>query len=117
MLGPFSKTETAKDPLLKAGDALTRRARLWMIWERYAPVLALAVLAITLFFSGAYVGLWQRIGDPWRLIALIFTLYFLIKAAISARSENIPSYNEAARRVESDSGVSHRPLDTLRSGR
>lgn len=114
MLGPFSKTETAKDPLLKAGDALTRRARLWMIWERYAPVLALAVLAITLFFSGAYVGLWQRIGDPWRLIALIFTLYFLIKAAISARSENIPSYNEAARRVESDSGVSHRPLDTLR---
>ena len=114
MSGPFSKTETAKDPLLKAGEALTRRARLWMIWERYAPVLALAALIITLFLAGAYAGLWQRIGDPWRLIALILTLYFLIKAAVSASREKIPSHSEAARRVERDSGVSHRPLETLR---
>ena len=71
-------------------------------------------MALSLFLAGAYVGLWQRIGDPWRAIALIFTLYFLIKAGLSARRENIPSRNEAARRVERDSGVSHRPLETLR---
>ena len=108
------KDKFSSDPLLKAGDALTRRARLWMIWERYAPVVALAVLAAALFLAGAYFGIWQRIGDPWRLIALIFTIYFLIKAALSARKEKLPTFSEAARRVERDSGAAHRPLETLR---
>lgn len=114
MLRNIFSTNKTHDPLLTAGDRLTRRARAWIFWERYAPVLALAVLAVTLFLAGAYVGLWQRIGDPWRLIALIFALYLIVKAALSARKTPRPTRAEAARRVERVSGVAHRPLDTLR---
>ena len=114
MLRLFSKPEDTQEPLLRSGDALARRAHFWLFWERYAPILALAVLALALFLAGAYVGLWQRIGDPWRLIALFVTLYFIVKAIIAARRKNRPTRSEAERRVERDSGVSHRPLQTLR---
>lgn len=114
MRGLFPKPDNTQDPLLRSGDALARRAHFWLFWERYAPVLAIAALAAALFLAGAYVGLWQRIGDPWRLIALTVTLYFIVKAFIAARRKNIPTYAEAERRVERDSGVSHRPLQTLR---
>ena len=85
-----------------------------MIWERFAPVFALGVLCGLLFAAGALSGLWQRIGDPWRLIALIITLYFLVRAFLAARAVDIPTHKEAQRRVETDSGVNHRPLETLR---
>lgn len=114
MLRFTSKADEIRDPLLRAGDALTRRARFWLFWESYAPILAFAILAVTLFLAGAYFGLWQRIGDPWRLIALIFTFYFIVKAALSARRKQFPSRADAERRVERDSGVAHRPLETLR---
>jgi hypothetical protein len=102
------------DPVLRKGEALSRRARLWMIWERFAPVLALAAMLAALFVAGAFAGLWQRIGDPWRLIALITALYVLIRAGLAARTLRMPTKREARRRVERDSGAPHRPLETLR---
>lgn len=108
------QTKDTTAPLLKAGEALSRRARLWMFWERYAPVLAVAVLCTALFISAAYIGLWERIGDPWRMIAAIVSVYFIIKAAARARKLNPPSLSEAERRVENDSGIAHRPLEALR---
>ena len=114
MLRLFSRQEKTSEPLLRSCDALARRAHFWLYWERYAPVLSLAVLATALFLAGAYIGLWQRIGDPWRLIALCVTLYFIVKAVLAARKKRRPTRSEAQRRVERDSGVSHRPLETLR---
>lgn len=102
------------DPVLNKGEALSRRARLWMIWERFAPVLALAALLAALFIAGAFAGLWQRIGDPWRLMALIAAIYFIVRAGLAARVLPVPSKSQARRRVERDSGAAHRPLETLR---
>ncbi len=113
MSGLFSKSKGI-DPLLRTGDALTRRAQLWMYWERYAPTLAPSVLALSLFLAGAYFGIWQRIGDPWRLLALIITLYFIVRSALALRHIERPTRSQAARRVEGDSGISHRPLQVLR---
>ena len=110
----FSRKPNTDEPLLIAGEAHVRRARLRLFWERYAPALATAALALLLFLAGAYVGLWQRIGDPWRLIALIFALYFILRGVISARKLRAPTLSQAARRVEHDSGIAHRPLETLR---
>ena len=103
----------ALETVLKQTEILVRRARLRLIWERYIPTLAPALLALSLFILGAWIGLWQWIGDPVRLIALIITLVIIGRALYRARSIRFPSRSDARRRVETDSGQSHRPLDVL----
>jgi len=100
--------------LIKHGDRLTARARRWMIWERFAPVFALAALLFAIFIAGSFGGIWQRIGDPWRLIALLIAIFFLVRAALAAWKLSVPSQSDAQRRVEHDSGVQHRPLQVLK---
>lgn len=99
--------------LHKRAAALTRRAYGHLLWETYAPTLALGALFVLLFVMGAAFGLWQRFGDPWRLIGLIVAIYFIAKSALAARRRLRPTRSQARRRVELDSGLSHRPLDTL----
>jgi len=90
-----------------------RTARIWLVWERYVPVFLWAAVLISVFLIGAFSGIWERIGDPWRAIAAIAALAFLIHAAFKAQKRPLPSLSEAKRRVEMDSGQSHRPLDVL----
>ena len=99
--------------LTKRAKALTGRAHRHLFWETYAPVLAWAALAVLLFVTAAASGLWQRIGDPWRLIALIVTIILLVKNAWDARAKHRPNRSAARRRVETDNGFAHRPFDTV----
>ena len=101
------------DLLLQRTRRLTRVARLRLFWERYAPVFAIASVMAAVFMAASFAGIWERIGDPWRGLALIAGLYVIIKAALAARRIPAPSTSDARRRVERDSGVKHRPLDTL----
>jgi len=104
---------TTQDILTKRATRLTKRAYGHLLWETYTPTLALGVLFILLFTTAAAFGLWQRIGDPWRLIGLSIAVYCVAKSALSARRQHLPTQSQARRRVELDSGLSHRPLDTL----
>lgn len=104
---------TTQDILTKRATRLTKRAYRHLLWETYAPTLALGVLFVLLFTTLATFGLWQRIGDPWRLIGLSIAAYCVVKSALSARRQHLPTQSQARRRVELDSGLSHRPLDTL----
>ena len=61
------------DNLIASTQRLVLRARLRLFWEIYAPILAPGFVAIGLFSLGAWLGLWQWIGDPVRLIALAAT--------------------------------------------
>ena len=88
-------------------------ARLWLFWEIYAPVFVTAALITGLFLIGAFIGLWERIGDPWRGIALLAAIIYIIRAAYQAQKYRVPTLSDAKRRVEIDSGQSHRPLDVL----
>ena len=99
--------------ITKHAKSLTRKAYWHLLWETYAPVLALAVLFICLFFAGAMAGLWQRIGDPWRLIALLLSIGFMARAVFKARKQTLPNASQARRRVEADNHLSHRPFDTV----
>lgn len=101
------------ETVLKHSARLVARARLRLIWERYAPTLASGFLAVGVFLLGAWLGLWQWIGDPIRLIALLITLFFLSRSLYRAQSIPFPTKSDARRRVETDSGQSHRPLDVL----
>ena len=99
--------------LKKRTGRLTWTARFMLIWERYAPVFALAGLIVGLFVIGSFSGIWERIGDPWRGIALIGALVILARTFWQARTQKFPSRSDARRRVEADSGARHRPLDTI----
>lgn len=102
-----------KSVLSKRAHSLTRRAYRHLLWETYVPVLALAVLFVLLFVVAGAAGLWQFIGDPWRLIGLVFAGFFVLKSAFAARRKQRPTGSQARRRVEHDSGLSHRPLDAV----
>lgn len=104
----------SRETLLRRIDRLSRRARAYLVWERFAPVLAIGAAALILFVIGSVSGLWQRIGDPWRLIALIITLVFIARSLWAARAVQVPTASQARRRVESDSALEHRPLETVR---
>lgn len=92
---------------------LTTRAYRHLLWETYAPVLALAALFVCLYLIGAFSSIWQRIGDPWRLIALLVAIGVPVMGIRIARKQLPPTRSQAKRRVEQDSGLQHRPLDTI----
>lgn len=99
--------------LTAPAKTLIRRARRQMWFETYAPVLAAGVLSVSLYMALAAFGVWQRLGDPWRAIALSVSGFFLVRSVFKAVRLSPPSYNQAKRRVETDNALSHRPLDTL----
>ncbi len=101
------------DTLIETTQRLVARARLRLYWETYAPTLAAGFLAVGIFSLGAWLGLWQWIGDPVRLIALAVTHFFLARSIMRALSLRRPTQSDARRRVELDSGQAHRPLDVL----
>jgi len=60
--------------LSKRTQSYVKRAWAQLYWERYAPIFALSAVLVAVFLIGAFGGIWERIGDPWRLIALITSL-------------------------------------------
>ena len=99
--------------LFKRTNSYVRRALGSLYWERYAPIFAIAAAIFIVFLIGSFAGIWERIGDPWRLLVLITSLIFLARSVLKARQQKRPNRSEARRRVESDSNIKHRPLDVL----
>lgn len=100
-------------PLTTRLGRYVRTARLWLFWERYVPVFLLAGIFLSIFLVGAFGGIWERLGDPWRGLAGIAALLSLIQSAYRAQKRPLPTPSEARRRVEKDSDQAHRPLDVL----
>ncbi len=104
---------TDTSALSKRIKSYVKRAWAQLYWERYAPVFAFSAAILAVFLIGAFGGIWERIGDPWRLILLGAAIIFLVNAALTARKTSRPNLSAARRRVETDSDVKHRPLDVL----
>lgn len=101
------------DILITRIKRLTYIARAQLLWERFAPVLALGFVFALGFLTLSFAGAWQYLGDPWRVTALVIALGFFIRAAWHAQKLQLPNQNEAKRRIELDSGLKHRPLDVI----
>jgi len=104
---------TDTSALSKRITSYVRRAWALLYWEQYGPVFALSVAILAIFLIGAFGGIWERIGDPWRLIALIVAMVLLVRAFWTARQKRRPNLSAARRRIEQDSDTKHRPLDVL----
>ena len=91
------------------------RARAALLWERAAPVLIGPAAVLGLYLVLALFGVFERLGDPWRLMALALTLgagAAWIRWKLPAF--NAPSQTDIERRVEDDSGLKDRPFEALR---
>lgn len=87
-------------------------AALW--WERLAPVLWPVAILLAVYAGLALFGLWDAVGDPWRALAALAGLglagWFVWRAW---KQFAAPTHEEAARRVEEDSGITARPHEAL----
>ncbi|MGJ3232450.1 MAG: DUF4175 domain-containing protein [Oceanicaulis sp.] len=103
---------TRPDPIRRTP---VRLAWLALLWERSAPVLAAPFLALGVYLALALFGVFERTGDPVRLLALLAAL---IAAGAALRFTlprfAAPTWREAERRVELDSAIAGRPYEALR---
>ncbi|MCW5724753.1 MAG: DUF4175 family protein [Maricaulaceae bacterium] len=89
-------------------------AWLALLWERAAPVLWPLALAAGAYAALALFGLWEAAGDPWRALAALGILGAGAGFAFrTARRFRWPGFEDAARRVEEDSGLRARPHEAL----
>lgn len=92
---------------------LARLARARLFWERYAPVLAVPALALSLYIALTVLGAWEVIGDPVRLLVLAALTALIVRGGLRAARLRVPTRSDALRRLEATAGLPHRPLDTL----
>jgi uncharacterized protein (TIGR02302 family) len=91
-----------------------RLARLAMWWESVWRALWPVVAFVSFFVALSLAGLWQIIGGYAHLTGLV--LFGLITITLILRRVpqiRMPDYEAGRRRLEKDSGVPHRPLQTL----
>ena len=93
---------------------LAAAARARLFWETFAPVFAGPALALSVFLTLTWLGVWEVLGDPVRLAGLLVVVGFLARAVWRAKDRRVPTHSDALRRLETTAGLEHRPLDTLR---
>ncbi|WP_375550013.1 DUF4175 family protein [Oceanicaulis alexandrii] len=90
------------------------RARAALLWERAAPVLIGPAALLGLYLTLAVFGVFERLGDPWRLISLALTLGAAAFIRWRLPAFSWPDQTEIERRIEDDSGLTDRPFEALR---
>jgi hypothetical protein len=95
-------------------DRLVKRAQRRLVWETYGPTFALISIVALAYVIGSSSGFWQRIGDPWRGIALAVSAVLIVRTLLKAFDLRAPSTSKAMRRLEHDNKLQHRPLDTVK---
>ncbi|MCG5243088.1 TIGR02302 family protein [Azospirillum doebereinerae] len=96
------------------------RARLWqarsaLVWERLGPAVWAPLSILGVFAALALFNLLPHLPG-WLHAAVLVLLVgaFLLAAIAGFRRLRLPDEAEARRRLERDSGLPHRPLNTLR---
>ena len=95
------------------------RVRVWLaqlslflesVWRALWPVAS----AVGLFVAVSLAGLWQLVEGWYHLGGLVlFGFGFLWLLIVRLPRITVPSRDQGKRRLETDSGVAHRPLQTL----
>jgi hypothetical protein len=89
-------------------------AGLALLWERAVPVLWPVLAGLSVFAVLALLGLWDTVGDPWRVLFAAATIGFIVwQTGRGTQRFHWPSRDEIARRVEEDSGIPARPHEAL----
>ncbi|GLS17768.1 hypothetical protein GCM10007874_07830 [Labrys miyagiensis] len=90
-------------------DALIRRARLAIAWERAWPRLALPLGVIGLFLAASWFDLFGQLSGPPRLAIFLLFVAGLIASLWPLARLRIPTREEALFRLDHAIGLPHRP--------
>ncbi|MEW5422355.1 TIGR02302 family protein [Amorphus sp. 3PC139-8] len=114
LFGKATAMDPEADPIDQRIDRLVRRARLSLLWERLWPALALPIGVVALFLALSWLGAWLVTPGWLRISALVVFGVGLLASLVPLARIQVPSAEEAVRRLERQSGVPHRPLTAYR---
>jgi uncharacterized protein (TIGR02302 family) len=101
----------------QVADSMLERAlrRAWwtILWERLWPALASVAVAIGIFLSLSWAGLWLWLPPLGRAVALFVLVVLIAVAAVPLLRFRLPSTFDGLRRLDRFSGLKHRPATTL----
>ena len=94
-------------------QAALKRARWTIFWERLWPPLAAFVTVIGLFLAVSWLGVWLWLPPLARAIGLAVFAALAVAAAIPFAFLRMPDAPDALRRLDRQSGLTHRPATTI----
>jgi uncharacterized protein (TIGR02302 family) len=89
------------------------RARGSLLWERLWPALAVLATALGLFLAFSWAGLWLVLPPLARAIALVVFVIVTAAAAAPLALLRLPSIADGLRRLDRNSGQTHRPATAV----
>ena len=90
--------------------SVLRRAKWVLFWERLWPALFSFVMLVMVYASLSWLGVWVILPIWLKIIALCLFAFAACFILLRGFRLQLPEIDEAVDRVESVSGVSHRPL-------
>jgi uncharacterized protein (TIGR02302 family) len=90
-----------------------QRARGSLLWERLWPALATFAMAVGLFLTFSWAGLWLVLPPIGRAIGLSIFALITIAAAVPLIRLRLPTLHDGLRRLDRMSGEPHRPATTV----
>ena len=89
------------------------RARAGVFWERVWPGLAGMAVVVGLFLAFSWAGLWLMVPPLARAVGLVVFVALLAAAALPLLVLRLPSVGEGLRRLDHNSGETHRPATAV----
>ena len=89
------------------------RARWSILWERLWPALASVATAAGLFLTLSWLGLWVWLPPVGRAIGLGVFCLIAAAALLPLLRMRLPSRTDKLRRLDRNSGLTHRPATTI----
>ena len=106
---PSPRTDAALR-LLRGALARTRRA---MLWERVWPVAVAVAAAGALFLIVSWAGLWLVLPPLARIAGVVIFALVLVASFLPAFGFRLPGTGEALHRLDTTSGLQHRPATAI----
>jgi len=90
-----------------------KRARGSLLWERLWPALATLATALGLFLAFSWAGLWLVLPPLARAVGLVLFAIVTVIATVPLALLRLPSINDGLRRLDRNSGETHRPATAV----
>ena len=90
-----------------------KRARGSLFWERLWPALAVLATALGLFLAFSWAGVWLVLPPLARAIGLVLFVVVTFVAAAPLAMVRLPSVADGLRRLDRNSGETHRPATAV----
>lgn len=94
-------------------DRTVHHARMALLWEQIWPPLAALLTLLGLFLSVSWLGLWLWLPPIGRAIGVVMFGLLALAALWRLVRLRLPDQTEALRRIDRNSGLSHRPATAV----